>query len=56
MSPSLLLVPAGGRITATPIVFIPRDRFTVRHLDLALEARDEAGTVLGMAMTAVRNP
>ena len=47
---------AGQRLTVTPIVYIPAERFTARQLDVPVELRDGRGMLLGRATIGVRKP
>ena len=49
-------LPPGERITIAPIVYIPQEQFTVRHLNVTVELRDAAGALLGSTAAGVRAP
>jgi hypothetical protein len=49
-------LPPGQRVLVTPIIYIPRDRFTGRHLDLVVQIRAEDGRLLGQGDATVRTP
>jgi len=55
--PQLLVsLPPGERVAVSPIVYIPYDRFTVRHLDVTVELHDASGRLLGSTEAGVRAP
>ncbi len=53
---SVIELPPGERVTATPIVYIPHERFVERHLDVQIRLFAEDGRPLGSAEVGVRRP
>jgi cytochrome c oxidase accessory protein FixG len=49
-------LPPGERVLATPIVYIPRDRFPERHLDVRIRLLAPDGHEVGAATVGVRRP
>lgn len=52
----VITLPPNARVTSSPIVYIPRERFTTQHIDVTVLVRSADGRLLGSAVVGIRRP